>query len=383
MKRLLFTILLLGIVFLHKGQLAFAAYDPDTGINYEISYRTDVTGTASLLYEQEQNEIRLKSYWNTFDVDINDSSMTSEIQKYIDEVITQVQNYPPKNSTIGPSVINGHTFHTNEEYFFRWLELPQNYNATSIIVKQNIPLIVTGDGNGNLSISNECDMNDTKIATFTLPPIWDYSVDEKITSQSYQVSYTIANSYTPHFPSGTRDFYTGKTLDEVLRHCAQNADLEKTIKVSVYQHYSISILANSSYQLNIELHYGNTPDSVHSSVESIPKGDTVAGVTSKKTDTATQTSDMASGTATSTPDKTDIQQVETNDANNKKTDNQSSHQQVVQNKTDTKNKQNENTKNNTTWLIIIILTIIISVIAIIYLAYKRNFIFKGIDSKEK
>lgn len=384
MKRFFFIMVLLIIAILYKGHPVFATYDPSTGINYEISYHTDVTGTARLHYGQELDEILLKSYWNSFSVDITDSSITSEIQKYKDEVFVQVKNYPPKTAGVSPSIINGHTFHTRDEYYFRWLELPQNYNGSSIIMIQDFPLTVTGDGNGNLSMGTTCIINDLKIASFTVPPIWDTTIKEEITSQRYTVSYSIPNSSTPHSPNNKRTFYSGKTLDEVLKHCVQYADLEDRINVSVYQSYSISILTNSTYQMNIDLHYGNTPDWIHSSTQSTRKENINAGNASKKTDTPSTATAAVPETRTSNSATIDSQPSEIKEENTKQFATEFPSQEVNQNQTIIHQRQDEVTQKSKSSLCLIITTsiIIVSAITIIYLAHNKKFSFKT-RKKEK
>ncbi len=232
-----------------------------SNINYTISYSTHIICTAQIQCEGDLNPIPLKNYNQSFNLDVTDPTIVTAIKNYKQESLKQINETTPNAIVSDRTFVDGYEYPIppeNAKYYFRFFELPTNFNGTKTIVKDDIPFKVTGNGKGNLSMTIVSDFIGTKEKKFIIPEEKIHTITEGMVSQNYNVSYWIPNSATEFVPNGYSSSYNAKTLKEALEHCAQNADLNKTIRISVTQTYRVDINATASHKMYLNTTYGNS-----------------------------------------------------------------------------------------------------------------------------
>lgn len=236
-----------------------------SNINYTISYYTVVTGSSQIKCEGDLNPQYLTRYNKTFFVDITDPIITSELENFKQESLKQISDTNPNSAISDRTFIDGYVYPIPAESvddYFRFFELPINFDGTKVIVKDDLPFTVIGDGNGNLSMTVLADFTGLKKKTIIIPTEKTHTIKEEMVRKDYDVYYHIPNSATDFLPGGRSDFYNAQSLEEALEFCSKNADLNKEIRISVTQNYRVDIEAYASRMTIMNITYGNSSKNI-------------------------------------------------------------------------------------------------------------------------
>ena len=262
MKRYFLAItMILAIAFPMGMTSASTLQTQESSINYIISYRTEIIGTTKIKLEGDMNAKSLTRFRKTFNADITDPTVVSELENYKQQALKEINQTTPNAVVSDRTFIDGYVYSIPSEgrdNYLRFFELSEDFNGTNVIVKDGVSFQVTGDGNGNFTMTTVNDFVGIKQKSFIIPEEKSHTIAEEITNQDFFASYYVPNSVTQFLPNGRLATYTGSSLQDVLDHCAQYADPNREIRISVTQTCFVTIDATSSRKMFLNVTYGNT-----------------------------------------------------------------------------------------------------------------------------
>lgn len=266
-----FVVLITFFVLFYNISISAFAVDIDD-MNYHIDYKTDVNAYGTYTYEGNKTVHRWPKYYECFDENITDFSNVPGLKEYKEKKIniltTNLNNSDmPKTITSDRTFIDGYVYEIPEEsvhFYLDFFELPFDFNGTKEIVKEDVCFKVCGNGQGKFSMTVISDIIGTKTKTFIIPAKSDITINEGITFEEYTVYYYDKQS------SFQRS--RGSSLEEILTHCAENADLNRDINILAEKSYTFKLEAKIFYRMVLNVTYGNQDKvsgvSTNSSIES-------------------------------------------------------------------------------------------------------------------
>lgn len=251
-----FVVLITFFVLFYNISISAFAVDIDN-INYNIDYKTHVNGYSSYYSEGNTHTIKWPKYYECFNENITDFSSVRGLKEYKEKTLkiltTDLNNSTLTNCTTADRpFIDGYIYEIPDEsihLYLNFFDLPANFNGTKEILKEDVCFKVFGDGQGKFSMTVISDIIGTKTKTFIVPAKSDITINEGLTLETYTVYY--------YDKQGSFKKSTGTSLDEVLTHCSKMADINKTINILAEKSYSLSIDAKISYEMILNVTYGN------------------------------------------------------------------------------------------------------------------------------
>ncbi len=232
--------------------------DKRTGITYEMSYTTYVSGCVKDV-EYESNPVRYTgatTYYETFRTDITSDEVQKSIKECNDEYTKALTTAPPSASIIVPFIfLDGYVRTLDNEQTSTWMILKyfgilQNLSGTKTVTKEGIPFTFHGDGKGNIKVEVVTDQIGVKTARIELPIERKHWKEER-TNTKYSLAYMMKPSVGIGLATGYFD-----SLEEALDECVEKADLNKKISIEKQTNYGVSYYGKVYDKYILDIEYG-------------------------------------------------------------------------------------------------------------------------------
>ena len=262
MKKILSCLLAMFIIFSTLVVPSFAepitVTDKRTGITYEMSYTTYVSGCVKDV-EYESNPVKYTgatTYYETFKTDITSDEVQKSIKECNDKYTKALTTAPPSASIIVPFIfLDGYVRTLDNEKTSTWMILKyfgisQNLNGTKTVIKEGIPFTFHGDGKGNIKVEVITDQIGVKTARIELPIERKHWKEERVDTK-YSLAYMMKPSVGIGLATGYFD-----SLEEALDECVEKADLNKKIRIEKQTDYGVSYYGKVYDKYILDIEYG-------------------------------------------------------------------------------------------------------------------------------
>ncbi len=330
MKKILSCLIAIFIVFSTLVVTSFAEpitiTDKRTGITYEMSYTTYVSGCVQKV-EYESNPITYigaTTYRETFETDITSDEVQKSIKECNEYYVGKLSTAPPSSSTIVPFIfLDGYVRTLDNKKTSTWMILKyfgisQNLNGTKTVIKEGIPFTFHGDGKGNLKVEVITDQIGVKTARIELPIERKHWKEERVDTK-YSLAYMMKPSVGIGLATGYFD-----SLEEALDECVEKADLNKKIRIEKQTDYGVSYYGKvyDKYILDIEYgwvdrsEYESTTKQSSDKINSTTKPSTTKPEKTTVTDGTTESTTETTTFVEQTTESTTLKETEANTAVN-------------------------------------------------------------------
>lgn len=264
--------LIAGLIVSLINLNVYALTDPETGMEYSVSYSTSVNIYGAANVQLAGNDIYspVMEFWDDafyqkYQVGLFDEQVQEDIKKHTDILVDATTSYKPYTKHTICVSQNGRFSaidKSEEAIYLQFFGLPLDFMGEKVIEKEGLAFGIIRDSISGLKVAVNSEEKGNHKKEFIISPEISYEIIERSNYYKCTVHYSIPNSATLTRPQNKTATYKAYNLEDAIDYCRNYASFTDEIAIYVRQEVVKQVISRVPYEIKLEFYYGITDNNI-------------------------------------------------------------------------------------------------------------------------